>query len=73
MFVYTNLCFTRAPDMNQTAEIKTSYGGSGPSDTTLFVYDDARTVTEWNDAGNAQCRYAASPLLLQLLFVVRDW
>lgn len=59
MFVYNNLCFTRTTEANQTAQIKTSYGGAGPSDTTLFVYDDARTVSEWNDAGNPVCRCVA--------------
>lgn len=56
MFVYNNLCFARAQETNQTAKIKTTYGGSGPSDTTLFVFDEARTVSEWNDAGNPVCR-----------------
>lgn len=64
MFVYNNLCFARTTEENQTAQIKTSYGGSGPSDTTLFVYDEARTVSEWNDAGNPICRCARALLLL---------
>jgi hypothetical protein len=56
MFVYNNLCFQQSLDGPQTAQIKTTYGGSGPSDTMLYVYDEARTVSEWNDAGNVLCR-----------------
>lgn len=55
MFVYTNLCLQQSADADQTATVRTRYGGSGPTDTTLFVYNEARTVSEWNDAGATRC------------------
>lgn len=61
MFVYTNLCLEQSADAEQTAVVRTRYGGSGPSDTTLFVYDEARTVSEWNDAGATVCSDGSTP------------
>lgn len=61
MFVYTNLCLEQAIDGEQTAKVRTRYGGSGPTDTTLFVYNEARTVSEWNDAGATRCSDGSEP------------
>eukprot|EP00892_Ulva_mutabilis_P010769 jgi/Ulvmu1/8064/UM004_0301.1 len=61
MFVYTNLCLEQSNEANQTARVRTRYGGSGPSDTTLFVYDEARAVSEWNDAGADICSDGTQP------------
>ena len=61
MFVYTNLCLEQAADGERKATVRTRYGGSGPTDTTLFVYNEARTVSEWNDAGATRCSDGSDP------------
>jgi hypothetical protein len=60
MFVYTDLCFL-PNNRTQRARIRTNRGNDGPTDTTLFVVNEARTVTIWDDSGYFVCSDGSEP------------
>jgi hypothetical protein len=60
MFVYTDLCFLPS-NSTQRARIRTNRGDEGPEDTTLFVVNEARTVTIWDDSGYLVCSDGSDP------------
>lgn len=61
MFIYTDLCFAPKPK-GRRVRVRTKRGQQdGPEDTTLFVVNEARSVTIWDDASYLVCSDGSQP------------
>jgi hypothetical protein len=60
MFVYTELCFGVA-NQSRVAVVGTNSGPGGPTDTTLFVFNEEGTVKLWDDNSNTICGDGSLP------------
>ena len=60
MFIYTQLCFLPS-NRSQTATVSTRHGEDGPVDTTLYVYNEARTTSKWDDNALLVCSDGSEP------------